>query len=94
LGAERGDFDAKIEPKMYQKQPKWNPKGDKMSQGTFKDLPCGTGSKKQRKRERPLARSGSHFGEKYIKNTIEHSLKNQSRKNMKIYAKCDQIDPK
>ena len=40
---------AKREPQGDQTHPKWNRKGAKMSQGTFKRTPCGTGSKKEAK---------------------------------------------
>ena len=35
---------AKMETKRYQKQSTWNQNGAKVSQGTFKNIPCGTGS--------------------------------------------------
>jgi hypothetical protein len=41
-------FDVIIEPKRYQKQPKWSQKGAKVRQETFKNTSCGTGSKKYR----------------------------------------------
>jgi hypothetical protein len=39
-------FDVIIEPRRYQKQPKWSQKGAKVRQETFKNTSCGTGSKK------------------------------------------------
>ena len=37
---------SKMDRTEYPKQPKWSQKGTKVSQGTFKNTPCGTRSKK------------------------------------------------
>ena len=71
-------------PKGCQNQPKWIQKGAKVSQDTFKDTPCGTGSKKLGKRGAAGIIRGAIFDQKSIEIQSTKSLKNQSPKNIKL----------
>ena len=82
-------FGTKMEPARGLKKTKWRHKESKTSQGTFKNTPCGTGSKSDKKGVRSLA-VGCHFlitTNKNIRNSIQKPLTHESQKNMKMMPK-------
>jgi hypothetical protein len=60
-----------------------------MNQGTFKDPPCGTGSKKERKSKEKGSVPDKfifQFGPKSIKIQVQQLIKKPIAKTMKSYA--------
>jgi hypothetical protein len=91
FGCRKERFFAKGIGNVAEQGAKSNPngakKGAKMTQGSFKDTPYGTGSTKKTKRSSSRMSLGTLFGSKSDKNAIETSFKNQTRNNTELYTK-------